>query len=74
MFFLCFSYFEILVFNKYISKQKEIYMKTKKNIFFILSGLKEMIMDYNLQEGENGLKHISLSNIKFKNSIEIHAN
>jgi hypothetical protein len=62
------------VFNKYISKQKEIYMKTKKNIFFILSGLKEMIMDYNLQEGENGLKHISLSNIKFKNSIEIHAN
>jgi hypothetical protein len=49
-------------------------MKTKKNIFFILSGLKEMIMDYNLQEGENGLKHISLSNIKFKNSIEIHEN
>jgi hypothetical protein len=38
-------------------------MKTKKNIFFILSGLKEIIMDYNLQEGENGLKHISLPNI-----------
>ena len=45
-------------------------MKTKKNIFFILSGLKEIIMDYNLQEGENGLKHISLPNIKFKKSIK----
>ena len=45
-------------------------MKTKKNIFFILSGLKEIIMDYNLQEGENGLKHISLPNIKFKKLIK----